>query len=42
MPRLRQRDQFGDLHAKIQIQVPDTLGEEERQLYEQLAEISRR
>ncbi len=42
MPRLRQEDQFGDLHAKIQIQVPDTLGEEERQLYEQLAEISRR
>jgi curved DNA-binding protein len=42
MPQLRQKNQFGDLHARIQIQVPDTLDEEERQLYEQLAEINRR
>ena len=41
MPRLREKDQFGDLHAKIQIQVPATLSEQERQLYEQLAKIVR-
>ena len=40
MPDLRELGAYGDLLAKIRIQVPGQLGEEERQLYEKLAEIS--
>ena len=40
MPRLREEDQFGDLLAKVLIRVPETISEEEKQLYEQLARIS--
>jgi curved DNA-binding protein len=40
MPDLRKKGAYGDLLAKIRIQVPEQLGEEEQQLYEQLAEIA--
>lgn len=40
MPHLRQPDQFGDLMAKINIQVPTTLTPEEQELYEKLARIT--
>ena len=40
MPRLRHEDQFGDLLAKVLIRVPDTLSEEEKKLYQQLARIA--
>lgn len=40
MPDLHKSDQYGDLLATINIQVPENLTEEERQLYEQLAELS--
>jgi curved DNA-binding protein len=40
MPDLRDKGAYGDLLAKVRIQVPEQLGEEERQLYEQLAEIA--
>lgn len=40
MPRLRHEDQFGDLLAKVLIRVPDSLSEEEKRLYEQLASIA--
>ena len=39
MPDLRNSEQYGDLMAAINIQVPENLTEQERQLYEQLAEL---
>lgn len=41
MPDLREKDTYGDLLATINIEVPETLTEEERALYEQLAELAR-
>jgi curved DNA-binding protein len=41
MPALQNREQFGDLFATIQIRVPDQLSEEEQNLYEQLADLSK-
>jgi curved DNA-binding protein len=41
MPALQNHEQFGDLFATIQIRVPDQLSEEERSLYDQLAELSK-
>ncbi|MEP7288250.1 MAG: J domain-containing protein [Chloroflexota bacterium] len=40
MPRLRQPDQRGDLYARVLIQVPTTLTDEERALFEQLANLA--
>lgn len=40
MPDLRNKGAHGDLLAKIRIRVPEQLGEEERRLYEQLAEVA--
>lgn len=40
MPDLRQKGVFGDLLAKVRIRVPEQLGEEERQHYEQLAKLA--
>jgi curved DNA-binding protein len=40
MPHLRDNDKYGDLLATVQIKVPKTLSDEERRLYEQLAELS--
>lgn len=40
MPDLRDSDQYGDLLVTINIEVPEDLTEEERLLYEQLAELA--
>ena len=40
MPDLRQKGVFGDLLAKVRIRVPEQLGENERRLYEELAEVN--
>jgi DnaJ-class molecular chaperone len=40
MPSLRNKGEFGDLMATVRIIVPKELSEEERRLYEQLAELS--
>lgn len=37
MPRLRQPDQKGDLYARVLVQVPTNLSDEERTLFQQLA-----
>lgn len=39
MPRLRQPDQKGDLYARVLIQVPTHLSDEEKLLFEQLAAL---
>jgi curved DNA-binding protein len=39
MPHLKQPDQRGDLYAKVMIQVPENLSEEEIALFEELADI---
>ena len=40
MPHLRDHDKYGDLLATVRIKVPETLSDEERRLYEQLADLS--
>jgi curved DNA-binding protein len=42
MPRLRARSQHGDLYAKIMIQIPTRLSQEERGLFNQLLELQKR
>jgi curved DNA-binding protein len=42
MPHLRDNQQYGDLLAQINIRVPETLSDEERRLYEQLAALAQR
>jgi DnaJ-class molecular chaperone len=39
MPKLRQKDQFGNLHARIKIRIPTELSQEEQELYQQLAQL---
>jgi curved DNA-binding protein len=39
MPRLHQPDQKGDLYARVLIQIPTNLSEEEQSLYERLAAL---
>jgi curved DNA-binding protein len=39
MPRLKQSDERGDLYAKVMIQIPEELSEEEIALFEELADI---
>ena len=39
MPRLRDSREFGDLYARVLIQVPENLNEEEYELFERLADI---
>lgn len=41
MPRLRHKDQFGDLFVEVRIRVPENLSPAERHLYEQLAALRR-
>ena len=40
MPDLREQGVFGDLLAKVRIRVPEQLGENERRLYKELAEVT--
>jgi curved DNA-binding protein len=40
MPDLRDNEKFGDLLAAINIEVPENLTDQERTLYEQLAELA--
>ncbi|GAB4562724.1 MAG: DnaJ C-terminal domain-containing protein [Anaerolineae bacterium] len=42
MPNLRNPDQRGDLYARVNVQLPRHLSEQERKLFEQLRELSRR
>jgi len=39
MPRLRQPQQHGDLYVTVMVQVPDTLSDEERELFNKLAAL---
>ena len=39
MPRLRSQNQYGDLLANIQINIPQNLSDQERDLYQQLAAL---
>lgn len=39
MPKLRDKGEFGDQIVTVQIRVPQTLSSEEKQLYEQLAQL---
>ena len=41
MPKLRNPDQRGDLYAEVVIQVPTSLTEEERRLFQQLRDLAR-
>ncbi|NLF01482.1 MAG: J domain-containing protein [Anaerolineales bacterium] len=41
MPRLRHRSQYGDLLAKVEVQLPARLGPRERELFEELRRVSR-
>lgn len=41
MPHLRDNDRYGDLLATVHIQIPKNLSERERELYEELEQISR-
>jgi curved DNA-binding protein len=40
LPRLRQPDQYGDLYAKIDVQLPTELTPRQRELFEELRRIS--
>jgi curved DNA-binding protein len=40
MPRLNQKDQYGDLYAKIDVQLPAQLTPRQRELFEELRSIS--
>ena len=40
MPRLRQEDAFGDLYARVLIQVPTNLSEREQALFQELRDLS--
>ncbi|HEY71663.1 MAG: J domain-containing protein [Chloroflexi bacterium] len=40
MPHLRQPDQHGDLYAKVEVQVPTRLTSRQRELFEELRQIS--
>jgi DnaJ-class molecular chaperone len=40
MPDLRVKDKLGDILATIYVEVPENLSEQERALYQQLAELA--
>jgi curved DNA-binding protein len=39
MPRLRQRDQYGDLYAKVEVELPTKLTSRQRELFEELRKL---
>ncbi|MEO5951513.1 MAG: DnaJ C-terminal domain-containing protein, partial [Chloroflexia bacterium] len=39
MPQLKSPDRRGDLYAKLEVQIPTQLGEEEKQLFNELQRI---
>jgi DnaJ-class molecular chaperone len=39
MPKLKQPDERGDLYAKVMVQLPENLSEEEIELFEELADM---
>jgi curved DNA-binding protein len=39
MPRLRQRDQHGDLYAKVEVELPTKLTSRQRELFEELRKL---
>ncbi len=39
MPRLRQRDQHGDLYAKVEVELPTELTSRQRELFEELRKL---
>jgi curved DNA-binding protein len=39
MPHLKQPDKRGDLYAKVDVQLPTELSEQEKQLYDELQRI---
>ena len=41
MPRLKEPGQFGDLYATVNVRLPTNLSEEERRLFQQLANLRR-
>jgi DnaJ-class molecular chaperone len=42
MPKMRDKDQYGDLLATVTIQIPSNLTAEEKRLYEELAGIAQK
>ena len=39
MPKLREKDQYGDLLVSVKIRIPESLSAEERELYEELGRL---
>jgi curved DNA-binding protein len=39
MPRLRQKDQYGDLYAKLEVRLPTDLTPKQRELFEELRRL---
>jgi len=39
MPKLRQKNAYGDLYAHVLVQVPTNLSEKERKLFEELRKL---
>jgi curved DNA-binding protein len=39
MPHLRQRDQYGDLYAKVEVELPTKLTSRQRELFEELRKL---
>ena len=40
MPRLRQKDQHGDLYAKVEVRLPRRLTQRQRELFEELRQAA--
>lgn len=40
MPKLRHKDEFGDLYAQLEVKLPTNISSEQRELFEKLRELS--